>query len=162
MKRSTIGCDGVFDEATSLTSIFQKVISLSPAEQQASLSQLEDADQFDKPPKEKTLQKVCYDKMMKPSLEAYTLQLQVKADAPGPDQHSAIIVFRNFLDVCNKYSGKWIFSGVSQKTYVLSNQEFQASICRRNAFVNKDIPQYYAHVQSDDNSNYQCSCSDVG
>ena len=51
--------DGVFDEATSLTSIFQKVISLSPAEQQASLSQLEDADQFDKPPKEKTLQKVC-------------------------------------------------------------------------------------------------------
>ena len=48
-------------------------------------------------------------------------------------------MFQNYLDVCNKLSGRWIFSGVSQKTYVLTNQEFQASICRRNTFVNKDI-----------------------
>ena len=55
-----VSLDSTFDEATSLTSIFQKVISLRPTVQQATLSQLEDADQFDKPPKEKTLQKVCY------------------------------------------------------------------------------------------------------
>ena len=78
-----VSLDGTFDEATSLTSIFQKVIGLRPIAQQLPLSQLEEADQFDKPPTEKTLQKVCYDKMMKPSLEAYTFQLQVKADTPG-------------------------------------------------------------------------------
>ena len=82
-----ISLDSTFDEASSLTSIFQKgiIISLSHAEQQVSLSQLEDADQFDKPPKDKTLQKICYDKIMKPSLDAYIFQLQTKADAPGPD-----------------------------------------------------------------------------
>ena len=151
--------DRTFDEADSLTSIFQKVISLRPTVQQPTLSQIEDADQFDKPPKEKTLQKVCYDKMMKPALDAYTLQLQAKADAPGPDQHFAKIMFQNYLDVCNKLSGRWIFSGVSQKTYVLTNQEFQASICRRNTFVNKDIPQRNALIQGDDENDYLCSCS---
>ena len=80
--------------------------------------------------------------MMKTSLHAYTSQLQTKADTPGPDQRLAKTMFQNFLDVSNKLSGRWIFSGVSQKTYVLSNQEFHASICRRNTFVNKDIPQH--------------------
>ena len=66
---------------------------------------------------------------------------------------------QNFLDVSNKLSGSWIFSGVSQKAYVLSNQEFQASICRRNTFVNKDIPQHSEHIQNDDKSDYFCACS---
>ena len=97
--------------------------------------------------------------MMKPALDAYTLQLQAKADAPGPDQHFAKIMLQSYLDVRNKLSGRWIFSGVSQKTYVLTNQELQASICRRNAFVNKDIPQRNALIQSDDKNDYLCSCS---
>lgn len=66
--------------------LFQKIItSLRPIAQQLPLSQLDEADQFDKPPKDKTLQKICYDKIMKPSLDAYIFQLQTKADAPGPD-----------------------------------------------------------------------------
>ena len=32
-------------------------------------------------------------------------------------------------------------------------------MCRRNTFVNKDIPQYSLHIQSDDKGNYLCSCS---
>ena len=77
-----ISLDDTFDEATSLTSILQKVISLRPIDQQIPLSQLEEADLFQKPPKEKTLQKVCYDKMMKPSLDAYTFQLQSRHAGP--------------------------------------------------------------------------------
>ena len=100
-----VSLDGTFDEATS---IFQRVINLRPIAQQLPLSQLEEADQFDKPPKEKTLQKVCYDKMMKPSLDAYNFQLQTKADIPGPDQHFAKTMFQNFLDLSNKLSGSWI------------------------------------------------------
>ena len=154
-----ISLDSTFDEATSLTSIFQKVISLRPNEQQTSLSQTEDADQFYKPPKEKTLQKVCYDKMMKPALIAFHSQLQIEADSPGPNQQFAKTVFRNLLDVSNKFSGRWLFAGASQKSYIFSNQEFQASLCRRNTFVNKDIPQYSENIQSDVNTNYLCSCS---
>ena len=96
---------------------------------------------------------------MKTSLQTYTSQLQAKADTPGPDQHVAKTIFQNFLDVSNKLSGSWIFSGASQKAYILSNQEFQASMCRRNTFVNKDIPQHTVHIQSDDKSDYHCSCS---
>ena len=32
-------------------------------------------------------------------------------------------------------------------------------MCRRNTFVNKDIPQYSARAQSDDKNSYLCSCS---
>ena len=39
------------------------------------------------------------------------------------------------------------------------NQEFQASMCRRNTFLNKDIPQYSEHTKSDNKSKYLCSCS---
>ena len=154
-----ISLDSTFDEATSLTSIFQKVISLRPNEQQTSLSQTDDADQFYKPPKEKTLQKVCYDKTMKPALTAFHSQLQIEADSPGPNQQFAKTAFRNLLDVSNKFSGRWLFAGASQKSYIFSNQEFQASLCRRNTFVNTDIPQYSENIQSDVNTNYLCSCS---
>ena len=113
-----------------------------------------------KPPKDKALQKKCYDKIMKPSLDAYIFQLQTKADALGPDQSYAKMTFRNFLDVRIKLLGRWIFSGVSQQAYILTNQEFQASMRRRDAFVNKDIPQYSEYTKSEDKSNYLCSCSD--
>ena len=48
--------------------------------------------------------------------------------------------------------------GMSHPSYLLSNNEFTAAMCRRNTFSNTLIPAFNGHGASDNNQNYQCSC----